>query len=159
MALVTEDGSGMADADSFVSVADADAYLAARGYTLWATLMEAEKEQAIRRAADHMEQAYGQRWKGERASDTQALSWPRSGIDGVESDSTPLVVAQANALLAFKAAAGDLSPDVERVVQSESIGPISTTYAPGSAPWTKFRSVDNMLASLLKARGITLVRA
>lgn len=39
MALIFEDGTGRADADSYCSVADADAYLAARGRNAtWATL-------------------------------------------------------------------------------------------------------------------------
>lgn len=44
MALEVEDGSGKANADSYISVADADAYFAARGITLWATMQEVEKE-------------------------------------------------------------------------------------------------------------------
>ena len=161
--LNVESGQGLPEAEAYVSVADADAWLAARGYTLWATLMEAEKEQAIRRATDHLEQAYGQRWKGDRASDTQALSWPRSGVvvDGytIPADVIPPVLANASCLLAFKAASGELMEDTTRAVSRETIGPITTEYERGSAQGTRYRSIDAMLAPLLKARGITLVRA
>ena len=163
MALVTEDGSGKPDAQAFVSVADADAWLAARGYTLWATIMEVEKEQAIRRATDHLEQVYGPRWRGDKASDAQALSWPRSGVvvSGYEipADVIPPVLVSASCLTAFKAASGDLDPDIERLVQSETIGPMTTVYERGASPRTKRTAIDDMLAPLLKPRGITLIRA
>ena len=40
MAIVTEDGTGKADAESYISVADASTYHAARGNTEWADVVE-----------------------------------------------------------------------------------------------------------------------
>jgi hypothetical protein len=65
----------------------------------------------------------------------------------------PAIVQQAQAAMAFKAASGDLSPDLTRAVQSEAIGPLSTTYANGSPQFTRYRAIDNMLAPLLRESG------
>ena len=47
MALVVEDGTGLPDAESYVSVADCKSYLDARGRTAWGQLTEPEQEQLI----------------------------------------------------------------------------------------------------------------
>jgi hypothetical protein len=50
VSLIVEDGTGLATAESYISVADADTRQAALGITNWATLSTAEKEQALRRS-------------------------------------------------------------------------------------------------------------
>lgn len=164
MALTVESGAGLADAESYISVADADTMHAARGNTLWATLSEAEKEQALRRGTDYMGGAYRQRWKGNRVSSTQALDWPRHGVcvDGFDlvSDAVPAVVARACAEMAFRAASGDLDEDLERGIVREKIGPLETEYDRNSPQHKRYRAVDNMLAPLLNGAGnVMLVRA
>ena len=77
MSLTIEDGSGVADANSFVTVAEATAYAAARGLSLPAT--DAEKEQLLVKAADYL-LSVEDRFKGERVAADQALSWPRSNV-------------------------------------------------------------------------------
>ena len=72
MALITEDGTGRADAESYCSVAAADAHHAARGAAAWAALTTEAKEQALRRATDYMGQIYGPLWAGHRSLPTQA---------------------------------------------------------------------------------------
>ena len=164
MALIVEDGTLVSGAESLCSVDFADTYLADRGYTLWAGLTTTQKEQAHRRAADYIEQAYGPRWEGYKASASQALSWPRQDVPMKDAGGqhiaayfpanvVPAIVQQAQAAMAFKAASGDLSPDLTRAVQSETIGPLSTTYANGSPQFTRYRVIDNMLAPLLRESG------
>ena len=154
MALITENGSGLSTAESYVSVASADTRLAALGLTNWTTLSTAEKEQALRRATARMEQAYRSRWKGERKTTAQALAWPRYGvvIDGyvtVESDVVPTDVANACAELAFKAAAGDLNADLGRATIREKVGPIETEYSASSPQTVRYRALDMALAPYL----------
>lgn len=150
MALVVEDGTGKTDAESYISVADATAYHAARGNSAWAGLAsDTVREQMLRRATDYMEQAYAIQWKGERVTDTQALSWPRSCVPGVASDIVPLAVSRACAEMALRAISGDLAPDLSGQVKQETVGPISVTYADGARQQVKFQAVDNMLAGLL----------
>ena len=166
MALIVEDGTGKPDAEAYISVADADAYFTARGNATWAALPDdSAKEAALRLGADYMEGAYGQRWKGCRISQTQALSWPRDGVcvDGYDlpDDEVPVAVARANAELAVRASAGSLLEDQGAQVKSEQVGPIAVTYADGARQSVRYSAVDAMVASLL-AYGpgrIPLVRA
>lgn len=164
MALITEDGTGRSDAESYASVAEADAYQASRGRTLWSTISEAEKEQALRRATDWMLTEYRSRWQGQRRISTQALDWPRGWVvvDGfsVASDTVPAEVKRACIEMAFRAASGDLLADQGAQVQSKTVGPISVTYAPGARQSTKYALVDGMVRALLSSGGsLKLVRA
>lgn len=155
MALVIEDGSGRSDAEAYISVADADAYFLARGNATWAALTAEVKEQALRRAADYMVAVYGQRWRSEPVTTTQALSWPR-----VEYDPIPVAVGRANAELALRASAADLLADQGAQVASEQVGPIAVAYAPGARQSTRYAAVDAMLAPWLVGAGaLGVVRA
>jgi hypothetical protein len=162
--LTVEDGTGLADAEAYISVTDADAYFAARGNAAWAALDTTTKEAALRKGADYMAGEYGQRWKGARVSASQALDWPRDGVSvggyDLPDDAVPTAVARANAELAVRASAGDLVADEGAQVAQEAVGPISVTYAPGARQNTRYAAVDAMLASLLRGAGqVALVRA
>lgn len=164
MAIEIEDGTAKADAEAYISVADADAYFTARGNTAWGALDTSAKEQALRKAADYMEGAYAQRWKGVKYTEAQALSWPRSGAyqDGflIDADTVPVAVQRANAELAVRASADDLLADQEPRIKQETIGPISTTYADGARQSTFYAQVEAMLSGLLRGSGqVPVVRA
>lgn len=164
MSLTVESGAGAADSDAYISVAFADNFHSVRGNALWGTMSEPEKEQAIRRATDHLSRAYRERWKGCRATSIQALDWPRYDVraDGydVASNVVPEDVRRACADLAFKAAAGDLAPDLEQNIISETIGPMTTQYDRTSPQYKRYRAIDLMLAPYLRGAGsISLVRA
>ncbi len=160
MALVVEDGTGKADAESYVSVADATAYHLAQGNAAWAAIAnDTLREQALRRATSYMEQVYRMSWAGSRVTNTQALSWPRAWVpvkdspggyggfpDYVAQDVVPVQVSRACAELALRAAAGSLAPDLGAQKKSTTVGPISVTYADGTRQTTKYRAVDNMVS-------------
>lgn len=145
------------DAESYATLAYADAYHDKRANTAWALLTIGAREAALRRATDYMVQVYRLRWKGTRATDSQALDWPRYGVEREDApdariyDETtiPKEVLEACALLALRAAAGELAPDVARVTRSEKVGDIAVDYMPGT-PNTQYRAVDNLLAPLLR---------
>lgn len=164
MALTVEDGTGLADAESYASVADADAYWAARNGTAWDALSDPAKEAALRQATDYIEAVYGGRWKGCRYSAAQALAWPRTDVtvDGFTLDASPLpgALVRATCELAGKAAAGVLLADQGAQVKSETVGPISVTYADGARQGTRYALVDAILGALLFGAGqIPMVRA
>ena len=123
------------------------------------------KEQALRRATDFMERRYGTQWTGQRMTLAQALSWPRGGVVyqgwGLPSNAVPSQVVKACAELAFRAAGGELDPDLGAQIKSETVGPISTTYADGARQQTKYQAIDAMLGALVTGGGsqIRLVRA
>jgi hypothetical protein len=181
MALIVEDGTGKADAESYIAVADATTYHAARGNADWAALAsDTVREQMLRKATEYMVQQYRMRWKGVRATTVQALDWPRglverpdyayAGMNGYTtisgdfyfpSDDVPLEVERACAELALKAISGPLAPDLTPPVTREKVGPIEVEYAQGARQTTTYQAVDNLLAPFLKIAGgfLPVVRA
>jgi hypothetical protein len=177
VALITEDGTAKTDAESYISVADADTYHSNRGNTAWAALETAAKEQSLRKGTDYMLQTYRSRWKGTRLTAGQALDWPREwveredyyltgsappdSVDGAfyyPSDEVPVEVQRACAELALRASAGDLSPDIGRRTLREKVDVIEVEYDPNSPQYSIFRAVDGILAPLLKSGGSGVFR-
>jgi hypothetical protein len=164
MALITEDGTAKSNAESLASVAAADTRLAAMGMTTWATLSTTEKEQALRRSTAWMIQTYRSRWKGSRLTSTQALDWPRYNVcvDGwlISSAIVPLDVVNTCIDMAFKAAAGDLTPDLAQAVKSKKVGSVEVVYQDNSNAAASYRAADRALAAYLSGGGgIRIVRA
>ena len=56
--LIVEDGTGLANANAYVSVEFADEYFSARGNQTWVGLGSADKEAAIIKATDYLEAVY-----------------------------------------------------------------------------------------------------
>jgi len=75
MAFVAEDGTGLANANSYDSVANLDAYWADRNVTLVGTTQV--KEAALIVATDYIDLVFGSRFIGFKATSTQSLAWPR----------------------------------------------------------------------------------
>ncbi len=166
MALVVEDGTGLANAESYISVADATTRHANLGNTAWAALAsDTLREQALRRATDFMLQSFRQRWIGQRRLITQALDWPRYGVDVdgfyVPSDSVPADIANACADLALKAAAGDLAPDLTRGVVRRKVGPLEIEFDRYSPQNPRYVAITGALAPYLMGSSMNaqLVRA
>ena len=166
MALNVETGSAASNSESYASVLQADVYFSVRGFLLWATLSTNEKEQALRRSTDYMQQAYRGRWYGARVNATQSLDWPRYLVPFKDligafntvptfysSTAIPLEITNACISMAYKAAAGDLTPDVQPQTTSESVGPISVSYAAGSRQTVRYRALDDLLRPFLNGGG------
>lgn len=87
------------DYDSYVSVADADVYLAAdlQYAAIWSTLTTDQKGQALITATRALDELS---WLGEKTSSSQALEWPRSstGITTVDDDAVPSDIVSATSL-------------------------------------------------------------
>ena len=79
MALVKEDGTIVAGANSYADAADADAYLQDRGGVAWSEADTEAKDATLIRATDYIEGRFGLNFVGQPAGDVQALSWPRTG--------------------------------------------------------------------------------
>lgn len=165
MALIVEDGSIVAGAESYVSVADALTYHTNRGNAAWlAVATDTIREQLLRKATDYMMQMYTERWKGYRKSGAQSLDWPRSFVYAqsyvqaqglgaypylVPDTIVPPEVKNGCSELALRAIGGLLAPDLERQAKQEQVGPISVTYDDASEYYTKFRAIDAMLSQYL----------
>lgn len=166
MALVVEDGTGLANAESYISVADADTYFSDRGNATWAALTTLAKEQALRKATDYLVATYELRWMGARTTSTQALDWPRMNVPrpdiqgGYRSfplywdyNVVPTAITRACAELALRASSADLVADVGAQVKQETVGPISVTYTDGARQQTHYEQIERMLAPYLKGMG------
>jgi hypothetical protein len=157
MALVVETGAGLANAEAYISVVNADAYFLARSNAAWAALDSMSKESALRKGADYMGQMYASRWQGFRVSATQALDWPRSGVCAFGYDvaytTVPAAVANANAELALRASTGDLLADVGRLKKRTKVGPLEVEYADNVPASTQYKAIDGMLAPYLNGTG------
>lgn len=83
---------GDANADSYISLADADAYFTARGESTW-TGTDAKKENALRRGTTYLDNQYRTRWLGLTVTIQQSLSWPRcDGMRGYYRGYTQLLL-------------------------------------------------------------------
>jgi hypothetical protein len=172
MALIVENGSIVPNADSYISVADACAYLVSRGNKTFAGTATADQEAALRNATDFMVAQYRNRWAGERILSTQILDWPRAavplpdvggwygGVAYIAPDVVPVPVQQACADLAVRALLGPLSPDVGRVKSEVKLGPLSVKYDPNYAVTATFVAVLTKLAPYMTGQGmrVSLVR-
>lgn len=117
--------AGSATANSYASVAEADAYLAVRGDTsTWTALNTGQKESKLQWAAIYIDTLT---FKGTRSTSTQALQWPRIGVwdrDGFEVDGIPQALKNAQAEMAFQLIANDWT---------QGLGPVSNeTLSVGS---------------------------
>ena len=172
MALTVEDGTIVANADSYITLADADAYHAARGMTLWATMSEAEREQALRRATDYMVQNFRLRWRGTRVDSEQSLDWPRNWVERADysfltmngaqtlggtfyypSDEVPIEVQRACAELAYRGAAGPLTVDETRSQRTvrEKVDVIEVEYSAWAPSQTTYRAIEALLSPFFGA--------
>ncbi len=173
MALVIEDGTGLATANSFVDEAYVTAYLTDRGREAengWDTITTAEKEAAMVKATDYIESRFEGRWVGTRLGATQALSWPRQDAYNsygflLASDELPVALQKATSEYAIRAVTADLRPDPvvnvsggSVVMAKTKVGPIeeTTQYSEGSygAGVTKpYPAADKLVTSLLIPAG------
>lgn len=166
--LVVEDGSAKPDANTFASLAAADAYHAARNNAAWAAKPVGDRKAALVRATDYMEQMLRLLWKGSRLTGTQALSWPRAfvpredyystssvapdSVDGLyyyPSDLVPSEVVKATAEYALRAVSGALAEDLGQRTKREKVDVIEVEYDTASPQYTTYRAIDNMLAPLM----------
>ena len=133
--ITIEDGSNVANANSFVTIAEVRAYAAERGVSLSAT--DDDVAVQIIKAKDYLE-SFANRYQGEIANENQSLQWPRIDvyISGSEtafpSNAIPkqLKAAQCATVLAINEGV-DIMPNYSAAdfVVEEQVGPIKTKYA------------------------------
>lgn len=129
MSFEIEDGTGVEDAVSYVSVDDARAYASARGVTL--SVDDDDIEPLLIKATDYLE-GVRDRYKGTKKNGPGFLQWPRvdAWIDGTIEEGIPRELRWAQCQLVIEMVSVD--PTETRsgaAVRQEVVGPISTTYA------------------------------
>ena len=158
MALITEDGTGRDDAESYVTVAYADNYATAHGLSAW-TGADAVKEAALRNATQYIDTTYN--FRSAKSYQYQALEFPRQLWDWDLSPEMSRLFA-ATVELAVKALTESLFADVEpSVVTRVTVGPITKVTEPRSTAGQKrFANVDALLKQLTTGLGgVSVVRA
>lgn len=158
MALTIEDGSGVANANSYVTVAEYRAYATPRGVSLPASDSTVETQLIL--AMDYLE---AQCWRGMQTYDGQSLAMPRDEIyiSGmlIAADVIPGKIKLAQMQLALQVNNGvDLMPTVvggSASVVREKVGPLETEYSTsltvGTQPY--FRSIIGLLKPYLCSPG------
>ncbi len=170
MALVVEDGTGLANAESYLSVSAADTYHLNRGHTAWASKTTTEKEVALRKATEYIDARYQSRFKGivEFPDTPQALQFPRLYICGYTG--IPVTLERATAEYALRALAAELAPDpvvdpsgLAIVGTRKKVGPIETetnfaSEGPGSVKQIlrAYPAADMLLVPLLNPKSGTI---
>lgn len=121
--LTVEDGTGKADANTYASVAEADAYFGARPRSsAWAAIAEDAKARLLIHATRILDIAV--KWAGERFSETQALEFPRYPEE-LEDLELPTRIKEATCELALALNARDLTGESNLGGLSEiEVGPI-----------------------------------
>jgi len=131
MALVVEDGSVVAGANTYVTLAEFKAWADDRGITYGT---DAAVTQQIYRAMDYFERL---QFIGNKANENQPLQWPRTEalIDGYYADATEIPAPVKTALYEsiVVEAAGNSELEVQdRKTIREKIGDIEIQYADNS---------------------------
>ena len=160
MSLSIEDGSGKQDADSYISVADANEYINKwhNSALVWSSTGNTNTERALRvgtRYVDSFE------FLGLRAWTSQKLSWPRAGlgpIDGqyFKSSQIPDAIKHAVVEAALKHVDGEtLFPDHQGqaiAAESRQVGPISTSiqYKTPKQRKKEFENIKALLKPFLR---------
>ncbi len=151
MALVVEDGSIVAGAESYLSVTDADTYWTEHGSpTAWTGATTAGKEAALRYATQWIDDNFS--WTGLIVSSAQVLDWPRQSVyddqgrlvaDTIIPQKLKDATAEMaknnidSALAATQARGGD--------VKSEKVDVIEIVYMDWASPGVDYPYVEDML--------------
>ncbi len=150
MSVIVENGSIVANANSYVSEATLTAFAAARGLTL-----TSDATQLLIKSMDYIESL---QYIGSKLTRNQALEWPRMWvwIDGYPVDPTtiPQQLKDGQCQTAIAIDQGnDPLQDTPRATRREKVGEIEVEYATSAATVTTNKKILNTLWKLLGASG------
>jgi hypothetical protein len=152
MPLIAEDGTGLANANSYVTWDIIEVFAEERSWSDWATATDEAKEIAILDATIYLDTSY--LWKGSIKLEAQALAWPRESVfdrEGRELAGVPQRIKDACCELArMKLTAALVASRTEGEVQSLTAGSVSITYARGNrvSEGEKYGWIDRLVTGL-----------
>ena len=153
MAVIAEDGTGLAGANSYVTVEDADDYFDARNNTTWSAYSDAVKEAALLYSCQWLDARYS--WPGTISVDTQALSWPRDGVTDSEGriidlDVVPAALKDAQCEAAAAHALEALNEVLARggAISAVTVDVLSVTFSASASPGRSFPYIDALVARI-----------
>lgn len=147
--MIVETGTGVADANAYISLAAFRTYHADRGNVSVAAATDDECAAAIVNATDYIEISYQAR--KHRLTDLQGLQWPTVMADSVD----PLVI-RATCVLAAEALSNDLNPRIERgstrqLEKLDGVGMTETYFDPDPV-LDHYPQITAMLAPVARHR-------
>ena len=163
LTLIKEDGTGLADANTYATRADGDAYHEAHtAATDWTSATDAQKDAALVMATRALDALF--RFGGWKGTAEQALQWPRTlcpdvehagGADYLAEDAVPLCLRDAACELARLLLAEDRTGDSEGIgLRSLSIeGAMEMVFDPLRPKPVVPQFVQAMLARVGTYRG------
>jgi hypothetical protein len=155
--LVVEDGTGLSTANTYISNADADTYFGSHLYaTDWTGASEANQDIALAHATRELDDYI--KFEGTKATETQALQWPRYDIhiDGyyVENTTIPQQLKDATAEYAKWLLNSDRTAEEDTLgFTSLSAGSLRMDIDPGDRKSTIPKVVQQMLSEIGGAIG------
>lgn len=152
--------------EHYGTIAEADVYLAARGFIDWVALDDTDKTSALIVASEYIDATYGSQFGGQKIGlRAQVRLWPRHNAYDTFGDwlgdTVPREVEWATYHLAMREALtpGSLSPDfsASAVIKRARVeGAVEVEYASSgsfSDSQTVFTVVDGIIAPVLTAMG------
>lgn len=149
--IIVEDGTIVANANSYVAVTDVETYISDRALT---SITSTDIDELIIRAMDYIEQLD---FKGLKLTRDQSLVWPRTNvvIDDylIDTDEIPQLLKEAvsEAVIAINDSKSPLA-DLERLTSSTAVGSgaVSVSYQQGGNANTVVQTLHNKLRKLLR---------
>lgn len=176
MALIVEDGSNVANSNSYASLTDIRAFASARGVTLPSD--DGKLEILAVKAMDYLE-SFRKQFQGSKTNNVgddpaapkvvpQSLQWPRIGVviddEDFDANSIPAELKKAQMQYCMELFGGnDAMPTTTGAfVKREKVGPLETEYSETlSSDSPRMPKVDALLEPLLRGSGgftLTCVR-
>jgi hypothetical protein len=145
--IVVEDGTGLANSNSYASEAQLATYAADRNVTVTGTASV-----LLITAMDYIEQ---QPFKGNKNTKEQALQWPRFSVwidsYSIDSDEIPLLLLEAQMEAALAVDAGNNpSGTVDRATKREKLDTLEVEYMDGARDQEFNRALETKLRKLLR---------
>jgi hypothetical protein len=131
MAITIIATAGASDANSYITLADAEVYFETRvGSTVWDNATDEQKKALLVNGTRQLDQNF--RWNGSIASDTQSLRWPRTdayNCDGEEQASDTIPVDIENATCEMALFVGETTGGTQdNSVKSAKVGSLEVEY-------------------------------
>jgi hypothetical protein len=137
MALIPETGEGLSNANTYISLADANTYWTERGSpSEWDSANVAEKSAALLYATAWLDDNF--RWYSYVYKTTQSLGWPRYSYFDDEGREVPSAtvhqkIKDATCEMALNHLKGNINSSDNEGIKSEKLGDASITYSGGSS--------------------------
>lgn len=158
--LVEETGAGLANANTYASVAYADAYFESHPFYSdnWAEILSADKAILLAAATRLLDSMY--QWYGYRSTQTQGLDWPRRGVRDTYDYLLPLGTVpdrlrQATAEQAFWLTKGDKSTEAQTSTGLDKlrIDVIELDFSSSTSTKSSTQPVVSSVRTLLRGLG------